>query len=193
MSQKQDADTPREAGTDGKRPVLVRVDDGAELSRTLLALLPRVRGWLYRLLGPRASLDDATQEALIELAQALRSYEGRSSVETFAHRITLRVAYRHFKRPRPEIPFDPETSVSSLPSPDVALSDRQGLDRLYRCIDKLPEKRRTAFVLCAIEGLSPQEAAELVGTSPGSMRSRLLHAREELARLLGAGTAGGSR
>lgn len=168
------------------------MDDQAQLSRTLLALLPRVRGWLVRLLGPRAALDDATQETLIELAQALRSFEGRSSVETFAHRITLRVAYRHFKRrPYAEVEFDPEAGVSSLPLPDAALSERQGLDRLYRCIDKLPEKRRTAFVLCAIEGLSPQEAAEVVGTSAGSMRSRLLHAREELARLLGAGMSGG--
>jgi RNA polymerase sigma-70 factor (ECF subfamily) len=184
---------PKRGASPSEAPGLVRVDDQAAVSRTLHALLPRVRGWLQRLLGPSAALDDATQEALIEIARALKSFEGRSSLETFAHRITVRVASRHFKRAKHHVELDPETQASSLPNPHSALAEREGLERLYRCIDKLPDKRRTAFVLCAIEGLSPQEAAELVGTSAGSMRSRLLHAREELARLLGTQASGGSR
>ncbi len=164
---------------------LVRVDAQAELERTLLALMPAVRRWLYRMLGPAAPLDDAVQDALIELAQALPGFEGRSSLESFARTITVRVAYRYFGR-RHAAPFDPELHAGHEPLPDHQLAERRMLQRLHRCLAKLSPKRRAAFVLCAIEELSPHEAAALVGTSAGSMRARYMHARAELARYLSA-------
>jgi RNA polymerase sigma-70 factor (ECF subfamily) len=114
-------------------------------------------------------------------------------VETFAHRITVRVAYRYFARAPRERELQEETHEGAERPQDELVAERQGLARLYRCLAKLSEKRRTAFVLCAIEGLSPQEAAALVGTSAGSMRSRYKHARDELARLLGSQEQGGTR
>jgi len=173
-------------------PELVRVDQRAELERTLVALLPRVRSWLYRALGPEGPLEDAAQDALIELARALPGFEARSSVETFAHRITLRVAYRYYGRGRRQRAlfgaaneaFEPERIESSARTPDALCAEREALTRLHRCLAKLPEKRRTAFVLCAIEGLEPHEAAALIGVNPALMRARYKHARDELARLL---------
>ena len=158
----------------------------------MVALLPRVRQWLYRALGPNGPLDDAAQDTLIELARALPGFEARASLDTFAHRITLRVAFRYYgraRRQRARAPldgdaFEPERLASPLRLPDALLAEREALTRLHRCLAKLPEKRRTAFVLCAIEGLDPHEAASLVGTSAGSMRARYMHARDELARLL---------
>ena len=165
---------------------LVRVDARAQLERTLLTLLPRVRAQLFRLLGPQAALEDAVQDALVELARSLPHYQGRAPVEAFARTITVRVAYRYYRlKPQPDS-FDPELCAASELPADEELGRRRALVRLHRCLAKLPPKRRTAFALCAIEGLSPEEAAELVGTSAGAMRSRYMHARDELARLLGA-------
>jgi RNA polymerase sigma factor (sigma-70 family) len=162
-----------------------RVETRAQLEQTLLRLMPTVRRWLYRMLGPAAPLDDAVQDALIELALALPRFEGRSPVEGFARTICVRIAYRYFKR-REAAPLDPELHAGSGPLPDRQLAERRGLLRLHRCLAKLSPKRRTAFVLCAIEELSPHEAAALVGTSAGSMRARFMHARAELARFLDA-------
>jgi RNA polymerase sigma-70 factor (ECF subfamily) len=159
------------------------LDARAELEQTLLRLMPALRRWLYRMLA--APLDDALQDALIELALALPRFEGRASLESFARTITVRVAYRYFKR-RESAPLDPEQYASSEPWPDHQLAERRALLRLHRCLAKLSPKRRTAFVLCGIEELSPHEAAALVGTSAGSMRARFMHARAELARYLGA-------
>jgi RNA polymerase sigma-70 factor (ECF subfamily) len=165
--------------------VLVRVDAQADLERTLLRLLPRVRKWLYRLLGPHGPLDDAAQDALLELARALPSFEARSSVETFAHRITVRVAYRHYgKGARVNASIDLEQHASATPTPESDVASQEMLAKLHRCLARLPARRRTAFVLCALEGLSAEEAAEVEGTSVGSIRSRVMHAREELARML---------
>ena len=50
----------------------LRDGDPGETERVLRALLPHCRRWLGRLLGPRADLDDATQDALIANLSALR-------------------------------------------------------------------------------------------------------------------------
>jgi RNA polymerase sigma-70 factor (ECF subfamily) len=166
----------------------LRAGDPETTCEVLRELLPCVRRWLYRLLGPGGELDDATQESLTELARALPRFEGRSTLATLAHRITVRVAYRFFGRARRAR----ETSLELvLPPPDqvdplTRIMGREALRRLHRCLDRLPQRRRVAFVLCAVEGLTPSEAADVAGVSATAMRSRLMHARSEVARMLGA-------
>ena len=152
------------------------------VEQTLHALLPRVRRWLLRLLGPRADLDDATQDALIEIARALPRWEGRGSLAAMAHTITVRVAYRYFGR-RAEIAIE-EIELHDVVDPESRVASREALAKLYRCLDRMPENRRVAFVLCTIEGMTPAEAAAMEGVTAVAMRSRLSHARDELARLL---------
>jgi RNA polymerase sigma-70 factor (ECF subfamily) len=163
-----------------------RVESRAELERALLQLIPGVRGLLFRMLGPRADLDDATQDALIELASALPQFMGESSLATFARSITVRVGYRYFKRRAPHVELDADKQAAQGGLPDAELAQRRALLRLHRCLAKLPDKRRAAFVLCGIEGFSAEEAAGLLGVQPGAVRSRFMHAREELKRLLSA-------
>ncbi|MEM9192317.1 MAG: RNA polymerase sigma factor [Myxococcota bacterium] len=164
---------------------LLQAGDRKAISDAVRELFPTIRNWLHRLLGPSADLDDATQDALTEFAKALPRFEGRSSLKTLAHRITVRVAYRYFRKssdkslelvPPPPDKVDPESRVMG----------REALKRLYRCLDRMPKKRRVAFVLCAIEGLSPAEAAKIEGVSAVAMRSRLMHARAEISRRLSA-------
>jgi RNA polymerase sigma-70 factor (ECF subfamily) len=160
----------------------LRAGDPDATRAALHELLPHVRRWLYRLLGSSPDLDDATQDALAELARFFPRFEGRSKLETAAHRITLRVAYRYFGSSR-DVPLDDD-----LPDPaagtEARVMAREALARLQRCLQRLPEKRRVAFTLCAIEGLTPSEAAKLAGTTALAMRCRLTWARREVARML---------
>ncbi|HEU0032404.1 MAG TPA: RNA polymerase sigma factor [Kofleriaceae bacterium] len=171
-------------GLDDDRLERLRAGDRDAVGATLQTLLPHVRRWLHRLLGRSPDLDDATQEALSEIARFLPRFEGRSKLETAAHRITVRVAYRYFTR-RDEVALE---AVPELVDPggdaDARIVAREALARLQRCLRRLPAKRRAAFVLCAIEGLSPAEAADVAGTTALAMRCRLLWARRELARML---------
>lgn len=150
------------------------------LDAALRALFPEVRARLHRLLGPRHDLDDATQDALIEIARALPSFEGRASLSTLAGRITVRTAFRYFGRPH-MVSLD-ANEPTGHDDPEARVANRETLRRLYRCLDKLSPKRRVAFVLCAIEGLSPSEAGEIEGVPSLVMRARLLQARSDVAR-----------
>jgi RNA polymerase sigma factor (sigma-70 family) len=166
------------------RVAAARAGDAAALSALLTELLPRVRAWLHRLLGPRADLDDATQEALTELALALPRFHGESALSTYAHTITVRTAYRFFGKGGGETPLELVPLAAEELDPESRAMAREALRRLYRALRRLPANRRVAFVLCAIEGMTPAQAAEVEGTSAGAMRSRLMHARDELERLL---------
>ena len=153
---------------------------------TLVALLPRVRAWLRRDFGPDHDIDDAMQDALAAVARALPSFRGDSALTTFAYRITMRVAATHHRRRRRRELFvrAPEPTHASTGDPEARLISRGALRRIYRALERLPQKRRQAFVLCCIEGMSATAAADLVGVKPATMRSRLRHARKDIARRL---------
>jgi RNA polymerase sigma factor (sigma-70 family) len=163
---------------------LLQAGDPDTTRATLRALLPHVRRWLFRLLGRSPDLDDATQDALAEIAAFLPRFEGRSKLETAAHQITVRVAYRYFaKRVPVSLEVVPEL-VDGAASAESRVMAREALARLQRCLTRMPAKRRVAFVLCAIEGRTPTEAAIIAGTTALAMRCRLVYARREVARML---------
>lgn len=155
----------------------LRAGDVAWTERVLRELVPEVRRWMFRLLGPRhRELDDASQDALAEIASALHRFEGRSSLSTLAHKITVRTAYRYYRTrklvalPDVEAPIDVERQAGA----------RQALERIFVHLERLPPSRRTAFVLCAIEGLAPDEAAEIMGSTSSAVRSLVCRARADI-------------
>jgi RNA polymerase sigma-70 factor (ECF subfamily) len=56
---------------------------------------------------------------------------------------------------------------------------------LDRALARLPEEQRTVILLIGLEGMSYEEAAEIVGVPVGTVRSRLSRGREMLRHLMG--------
>jgi len=147
----------------------------------LRRLAPSVHRWVSALIGPTADLDDVAQEALIEVAVALDRFEGRSKLSTYAHRVVVRVALRHRRRPRREEPtLDVVPTPTNEIDPERIAMSREATRRLYRALDELSDKLRIAFVLCAIEGQAHADAAGIAGCSVETLRARLKRARREL-------------
>lgn len=148
------------------------------------ALAPRVRLWVFRHVGPSgAHVDDATQEALIQLAEALPHFEGRSKLVTYAHRIAVRVAVRHARKARRDPPVE-LVAINDARTPEALAMHRESLRRLYGALDRLSPKLRTAYVLCDVERLSHEEAAEVEEVGLFTLRARLKRARVQLRALL---------
>ena len=96
----------------------------------------------------------------------------------------LMSGYRYFKSSKDvSLELVPEL-VDVSAGIESRVMAREALARLHRCLARMPAKRRVAFVLCAIDGLTPTEAAVVAGTSALAMRGRLLFARREIARML---------
>jgi RNA polymerase sigma-70 factor (ECF subfamily) len=66
-----------------------------------------------------------------------------------------------------------------------ALAARLDLERTSAAMAQLPESFREVLVLCALEGLSSEDAAAILEISPEAVRKRLSRARAELETMAG--------
>ena len=66
--------------------------------------------------------------------------------------------------------------------PGIALEKQESAAILFRAIDKLPEKQKTAYLLTNIEGLSNTETANIMTNSVGAVESLLQRATKNLRK-----------
>jgi RNA polymerase sigma-70 factor, ECF subfamily len=70
--------------------------------------------------------------------------------------------------------------VSAQPDPERTMAQREIQELLEKAIDGLPDAFRLVFVSRAIEEMSIEDTAELLGIRPGTVKTRLHRARNLL-------------
>jgi RNA polymerase sigma-70 factor (ECF subfamily) len=159
-------------------------------------------GWMLRL-AERVLRDpelakDATQEAFINAFRGLESFEGRSSLKTWLHRITINASLnklRQLKRLEEQsiddyLPeFDQDDCRIELPWTHLAsaqeIMESESLrGQVHMGIDALPESYRIVLQLRDIEGYDTKEVAEILEISDANVKVRLHRARSALKKLL---------
>ena len=159
------------------------------------ALLARHREAVFRLarnhLGNDADALDVTQECFISGFAALARYDPARPLRGWLLRIALnkchdwgrrRAVRRLFAFARP---LDEALAVADgAPDPEAALGAAQGLERIRTALAALPAQLKEPLILCAIEGLSQDEAAALLGISRKAVETRIYRARMKLSALL---------
>lgn len=148
----------------------------------------RVFSRLTHLVGPGPDREDVLQQVFLELHRALPRFRGESTLATFLYRITVHVAYDHLRR-RVRRPADHDAAalegvMDGDSTPEVRARCREQLRQIFELLEHIKPKKRIAFVLVAVEGLSYAEAAELVGANTEAVKQRVLHARHELLALM---------
>ncbi len=143
---------------------------------------------VFRMLGPTADSEDVVQEVFLQVHRSLGEFRGQAKFSTWLHRVTVNVVLmvRRAARSRPvfagDAVADQEPDRGLLPDEDAARRVR--IDAFRRLLDRLPEKKRTVFVLHEIEGLAPAEIAQIVDAPVLTVRTRLFYARRELAEMM---------
>jgi RNA polymerase sigma-70 factor (ECF subfamily) len=146
---------------------------------------------LTHLVGPDPEREDLLQEVFIALFDALGSYRGEASLRTFLFRITTYKACDHLKRRaraarRQVLSETAGEEASPAPSPERLAQGQQDAALMWRCLDSIKPKKRVAFILRVVEGLSLKEIAEQVGASVPTVAQRIRHAKLELIELVRA-------
>lgn len=147
----------------------------------------RVFGLLTRLIGPIPEREDLVQQVFVDLHRALPGFRGEAAFTTYLYRIVTRAAYDYLdrkRRRRTELGIDAyDELVSPEASPAERVRQRRELVRAFELLAALKPKKRIAFVLVVVEGMSLGQAAALVGASEQAVKQRVLHARRELEAL----------
>lgn len=157
--------------------------DRAALDTLARRIAPRVKRLARALAAGRATWEDAAQQSLLEILGSTHTFDGRSSFERWADRITARTTLRLLSRERSiSLTRDPEHEVD-----DVAVEPPAGHDLasdVQHFLGKLSLERRVAVVLHHVAGYSVEEVASLTSVPVDTAKSRLLTARRELRAMI---------
>jgi RNA polymerase sigma-70 factor (ECF subfamily) len=145
-----------------------------------------VHARLTRLIGPSTEREDLLQQVFLELYRALPRFRGKAPLGAFVHAITVRVGYEYLRRrARKKTAVLREEDMSELvapgSSPEAALREREELLQVFARLDALKPKKRVAFVLNVVEGLSLEEMSRLLETDARTLGQRVASAKRELA------------
>jgi RNA polymerase sigma-70 factor, ECF subfamily len=143
---------------------------------------------LGRLIGPDPEREDLLQQVFFEVFRSLPRFRGDASFRTFLYRIVLNTASDHLKRRRRRggisIPVEEwDQLVDAHASPETRTAERQRLATTFALLDRIKPKKRIAFLLRVVDGLSLEEIAELTWATPAAVAQRVRHAHRELEAL----------
>lgn len=159
------------------------------------ALMARHREAVFRLarnhLGNDTDALDVTQECFIAAFAALARYDPARPLRSWLLRIALNKCHDWARRRAVRRlfafakPLDDALDVADLaPDPEAALGSAREVARIRAAIARLPAQLKEPLILCGIEGLSQDEAAQVLGTSRKAIETRIYRARRKLSELL---------
>ncbi len=162
--------------------------DQEALSALFTRRSPTVLRFALRITGVRATAEDITQDVFLTVIRLAHRYKpGRSSVVAWLCGIARNHA-RHRRRRDRTVPPDQLPSVAQrctvASDPAEALEKTEDVEALRAAILSLPMRYREVVVLCGLQQLSYEEAADALGCAVGTVRSRLHRGRTLLARKL---------
>lgn len=148
----------------------------------------------YRVTGNSDAAADACQDAFLKAYRSLHQYQG-GSFKSWILRIVTNTCYDQlrYKKRRPatsletisENPIDHNAKLVSDDEPPEARVVRGELNALLQqAIGQLPQDQRLVVVLVDVQGLSYEEAAEIIDLPLGTIKSRLSRGRRRLRDVL---------
>jgi len=186
--------------TEAEASLLQALKAGDE--RAFVELVNRYSGRLLavarRLLNQEQDAQDALQDAYISAYRGLAAFDGKSTLATWLHRITVNAALMKLrsKRRKPEQPIEEllptyhDDGHRRDPGPAWRTTAVQTLENaetralVRRCIAQLPDSYRIVLVLRDIEELDTVAVANHLGIEVGTVKTRLHRARQALRTLL---------
>jgi RNA polymerase sigma-70 factor (ECF subfamily) len=138
--------------------------------------------YLRRMGLPEGQAEEVVQESYFQLLRRPEGFDpALGSLQGYLLGVARRIAWRQWGD-RETVEFVPE--IAAEDNPEEHAGSRQRQDAVRRAVATLPAHYREAVVLCEMENLSYEQAAEAMGCPVGTVRSRLFRAKEILmARL----------
>ena len=139
-----------------------------------------------RTLGDPEEAADALQDAMIAAFRRASSFRGDSAVTTWLHRIVVNAALDRIRRrsARPTTGGQDDDALDALASGGQPLSDPSGATDtamdVNAALRRLVPEQQAALVLVDMLGYSIADAAQVLGVSEGTVKSRAARGRARL-------------
>jgi RNA polymerase sigma-70 factor (ECF subfamily) len=148
----------------------------------------KVRAFARRMIRDETAAEDVVHDVFVALPEAAKRFRGDASLSTFLMSIAVNLCRRRLRslaRGRRAVERMQQRDVpSEVRTPEAEARRRQLADALSRGLDTLTLEHREVFVLCAVEERTSPEVADILDVPPGTVRTRLFHARKQLRAFL---------
>jgi len=152
--------------------------------------IPRLRRYARALTGERTAADDLVQDTLERAWVKLRLWRPGSDLRAWLFTVMHNVYVNQVRARASQPPMAHDEEALNVPD-RARQTDMLEVRDLDIVLKKLPEEQRAVLLLVALEQLTYEETARVLGIPIGTVMSRLSRARERL-RLLMAGIPEGA-
>lgn len=147
---------------------------------------PRMLALAQRVTGNANDADEIVQEAFLKIWKAAPQWraDGHAQLSTWLYRVVLNAAIDRLRRPSP----------ASLDEVDeVADCSAGGFERVIegerrrfvsQALQELPERQRTALILCYFAEVTGEEAAQVLAVTRSALDALLVRGRRALRQKL---------
>ena len=150
----------------------------------LIGMVPRLRRYALSLTHDPVEADDLVQMTLLKAWEFRARFEPGSNLVAWLFTI-LRNGHINGRRKYWREIADPDGTHAGTLSEPAAQEHTIDLRDLQQALDRLDAAHREALTLVAVEGLTYEAAAAIIGCPPGTVKSRVSRARDRLALDLG--------
>ncbi len=159
----------------------------------------KIMGYVGRMVNnDREEAEDVTQEAFIKAYRSLDSFRGQSSFSTWLYKIATNLcidrARTRARRPQQayslDEPFDKDDDKGGREIADSRYEPAKGVEKdelrqqVRLTVAEMPDKLRQVLIMCDLQGMAYEDIAKVLTIPLGTVKSRLFHARADLARRL---------
>lgn len=140
--------------------------------------------------------EDVAQEVFIQVYERIGSFRGEAKISTWIYRIATTKALDWHRKKKAKKRFgtikemlgfadkSEELKVPDFVHPGVQLEQKEDAAVLFKALNTIPEKQRTAFLLIKIEGLDYVAVAEIMQISVKAVEGLMHRAKEGLRKQL---------
>ena len=172
---------------EGDEELMIRVQrqDRAAFAILVDRHLQAIHAFNYRFLRDAEDAADMAQEAFLRVWNSAGTYRpGRVKFTTWLHRIARNLCIDLHRRRKHGEPLDRTVADDDGLRPDQAPAEQRLAAALSQELAALPERQRTALMLCHHQGMSNRDAAHVLGVSVDALESLLARGRRTLRTAL---------
>lgn len=127
--------------------------------------------------------DDLVQETVLRALANENQFTPGTNLAAWLNVILRNYHFTRNRRADHKPHFDIDDPAVNLPAMPDNQIDSIRISELISTIGKLPAKQRQALVLIGAEGYSYEEVAAMIGSSVGTIKSRVSRARNKIVEL----------
>ena len=135
--------------------------------------------------GDIAEAEDIAQEVFLRLWTRAGQYDPAAArLSTWLHNIAYNLCIDHFRKHSRIVDEPPDDDIPGGEEPDAALVSSLASNDVREGLMKLPERQRSAIIMCHYQGLSNKDAAHVLDLSVDALESLMARGRRNLKAAL---------